>query len=301
MTGQLESPLPAVSQQPVYRGASASAIQHHYDVSNDFYALWLDATRSYSCALWAGEEDTLEAAQQRKLDYLAEAANVAGAARVLDVGCGWGGMLHRLIEGHRVAHAVGLTLSAAQAEHVLRRADDRYEVRVENWIDHEPTAPYEAIISIGAFEHFARFGMTRGARVAAYRQFFERCYDWLPHGRRLVLQTNVKGNNVRLNRRTVRDLMFIVDHIFPESELPWMSEILEASERCFDVGSARNDADHYARTCQEWLVRLLASRERAEELVGERMVADYTRYLQAAVDAFTQRHLGLARIVFERV
>lgn len=290
-----------VVENEAYRGASAEAIQHHYDVSNDFYALWLDPTRTYSCALWDGDDDTLQAAQERKFDYLADGARARGVSRVLDVGCGWGGMLRRLIEHHGVAHGVGLTLSEAQAEHVAGWADDRYEVRVENWVDHEPEEPYDAIVSIGAFEHFADFGMTRADRIEAYRRFFDRCRDWLPERGRLALQTNVKGNNVRLDRQTTRDLLFIVDRIFPESEIPWTSEILEASERRFDLVSVRNDPDHYARTCAEWHKGLLAHRERAEELVGAEMVADYERYLRTTVGHFSNRHLGLARLVFERV
>jgi cyclopropane-fatty-acyl-phospholipid synthase len=288
------------TSQVKYQGASASSIQHHYDVGNDFYALWLDQTRSYSCALWDGENDTLKVAQERKLDYLARGAGAIGASRVLDVGCGWGGLLRRLVTVHGVGHATGLTLSDAQAEHISTWADDRYDVRVQNWIDHHPDKPYAAIISIGAFEHFADMGLRREGRIAAYRAFFERCHEWLPQGGRLALQTNVKGNNVKMDRQTVRDLLFIIDKIFPESELPWTSEIIEASERRFDVVSVRNDPDHYARTCQEWHDGLVANRDRAVELVGEEMVVDYERYLAAASDAFTKRHLGLMRIVFER-
>jgi cyclopropane-fatty-acyl-phospholipid synthase len=284
-----------------YRGASAQAIEHHYDVGNDFYTLWLDKTLSYSCALWEGEADTLPAAQERKLDYLVAGARAAGKQRVLDVGCGWGGLLRRLVERHGVAAVTGLTLSRAQAEHVARWTDDRYDVRVQNWAEHQPDRPYDAIISIGAFEHFADLGMLRIERVHAYRRFFARCHEWLPPGGRLALQTNVKGNNARMNRATVRDLLFIIDRIFPESELPWPSEILEASERLFDVVSVRNDPDDYARTCRQWREGLLAHRDEAEELVGTDTVADYDRYLAAASDAFTKRHLGLVRIIFERV
>jgi cyclopropane-fatty-acyl-phospholipid synthase len=144
-------------------------------------------------------------------------------------------------------------------------------------------------------------GLNRSGRVAAYRAFFERCRDWLPPGGRLALQTNVKGNNVKMDRQTVRDMLFIIDKIFPESELPWISEIIEASERSFDVVSFRNDADHYARTCQEWLDGLRAHHAQATELVGAAMVADYERYLAAASDAFLKRHLSLVRIGFARV
>lgn len=283
-----------------YQGASAEAIEHHYDVGNDFYALWLDPTRSYSCALW-NDGDTLQTAQERKLDYLAEAVRAPGAARVLDVGCGWGGLLRRLVERHDVGQVTGLTLSQEQASYVNGWADARYDVRVQNWAAHQPEQPYDAIISIGAFEHFADMGLTRAGRIAAYREFFERCAQWLPRGGRLGLQTNVKGNHVRMDRTTVRDLLFIIDRIFPESELPWPSEILEASERLFDVVSVRNDPDDYARTCLEWLTSLLAQRDRATELVGAQTVADYERYLAASVSAFAKRHLGLMRIVFERV
>jgi cyclopropane-fatty-acyl-phospholipid synthase len=290
-----------VTSQVDYQGASAASIQHHYDVSNEFYALWLDPARVYSCALWTEKSDTLHVAQKRKFDYLIDAAGAGGAKRVLDVGCGWGGLLRRLVELHGVEHAVGLTLSEAQAEYVSSWADKHYDVRVQNWAEHTPDEPYDAIISIGAFEHFADMGLNRSGRVAAYQAFFERCRDWLPPGGRLALQTNVKGNNVKMDRQTVRDMLFIIDKIFPESELPWISEIIEASERCFDVVSFRNDADHYARTCQEWLDGLRAHRAQATELVGAAMVADYERYLAAASDAFVKRHLSLVRIGFARV
>ncbi|MDT3397406.1 class I SAM-dependent methyltransferase [Streptomyces sp. B1866] len=197
--------------------------------------------------------------------------------------------------------ATGLTLSAAQAAHIGAWADDRYDVRVENWADHEPGRPYDAIVSAGAFEHFADFGLGRAGRVAAYRAFFQRCHDWLPPGGRLALQTNVKGNNTRMDRAAVRDLLFIADRIFPESELPWTSEILEAAERLFDVVTVRNDPEHYRRTCELWLTSLTARRERAAELVGAGTVADYERYLRAAADGFARRHLGLVGAVFERV
>ncbi len=284
-----------------YRGSSPEAIQHHYDLSNDFFALWLDPSRTYSCALWDGPADTLDGAQARKLDFLAIGARASGARHVLDIGCGWGSMLRRLVEHHGVAHATGLTLSNAQQDYLLARGDGRLDVRVENWADHQPDAPYDAIISIGAFEHFADFGMTRTARVAAYRHFFERCRDWLPPGRRLAVQSITNGNNTRLDRKMTRDLLFIVDRIFPESQLPWPSEMLEASERCFDVVQIRNDPEDYARTCREWLAGLTAKRDAAQQLVGNEVVAEYERYLRTAVEAFAKRHIGLMRVVFEGV
>lgn len=285
-----------------YAGASARAIEHHYDVSNAFYELWLDDSLTYSCALWELDDpaDTLEAAQARKLDYLAGAACAGGARRVLEVGCGWGSLLERLTDVHGVGRAVGLTLSPAQAAYVQARAGERVEVRVENWADHVASEPYDAIVSIGAFEHFASYGLTQAEREAAYRRFFVRCRELLRPGGRLALQTNVKGNNTRLDRATVAELRFIIETIFPESELPWLSEIARASERLFDPISLRNDPEHYARTCAEWHRRLVGNRGRAVDLVGERVVGDYERYLGSTVRHFQARHLGLARLVLVR-
>ncbi|MDE3070822.1 MAG: class I SAM-dependent methyltransferase [Acidobacteriota bacterium] len=284
-----------------YRGASEEAIRHHYDIGDAFYELWLDPSLTYSCGLWEDGERGLAAAQRRKLDHLIGAAGAAGAARVLDVGCGWGGHMRRLIGEHEAGHVVGLTLSEAQAASIARWADHRCEVRVENWAEHEPDEPYRAILSVEAFEHFADFGMPRTARVNAYREFFARCHEWLPPGGRLVIQTGVKGNNVRVERELARELMFIVREVFPESELPWIAEIFEASQRRFEVVSVHNDPHDYVLTLGAWLERLQASRTRAAELLGERVVGDYERYLRTAALAYERHHLGLLRAVFERV
>lgn len=283
-----------------YRGSSAKAVQQHYDLSNEFYGLWLDPGRTYSCALWA-DGDTLESAQNRKLDYLIEGARATGAERVLDVGCGWGSLLLRLTEQHGVRHAVGLTLSQEQAAWIGALNRPRCEVRLQNWIDHPVDQHYDAVISIGAFEHFARSGLSRKDRVAGYREFFQRCRAWLPLGGRLALQTNVKGNNPRVDRRTARDMLFINDLIFPETEIPRTAEVLEASENIFDPKVARNDPDHYARTTHEWHDRLRVRREEAEELVGATRTASYLRYLSAVAEHFHRRHIGLLRIIFEAV
>ncbi|MFF2407942.1 class I SAM-dependent methyltransferase [Streptomyces sp. NPDC058092] len=286
-----------------YQGATAEAIKHHYDVSNDFYGLWLDKSLTYTCALWdePSVAEELEAAQIRKLDHLIEGAGAAGARRVLDVGCGWGSVLKRLTGVHGVEHAVGLTLSDSQAELVRAAELPRTEIRVENWLHHEPAEGYDAIISIGAFEHFARTGLSRAERIASYREFFERCRSWLPLRGRIALQTNIKGNNNVMDKATVRELMFIMETIFPESEIPALSEVVESSEKLFDVVSLRNDPDHYARTCAEWLRRLQENRESAVRISGEEHVANYENYLGACVRHFTDRHLGLVRIVLEKV
>ena len=158
-----------------YLGARPAAIRHHYDVGNEFWRIWLDPTMSYSCAMWEDPDDDLERAQRRKLDFHVDQARAAGAARVLDVGCGWGAMLMHLVGSHGVKHAVGLTLSDAQAEYLRAIAPGNVEVLVRSWSDYEPTEPFDAIISVGAFEHFARQGLSPEEQIEAYRRFFRSC------------------------------------------------------------------------------------------------------------------------------
>jgi cyclopropane-fatty-acyl-phospholipid synthase len=191
-------------------------------------------------------------------------------------------------------------LSKDQFDWARNHSPKGVEVNLENWYDHSATSRYDAIISIGAFEHFASYGQTRRQRVSCYREFFIRCRDWLPRGGRISLQTMTKGNNVQLDRRVIADLEFVINTIFPDSELPWLSELLEASEKAFDVVTLRNDPDHYARTCRAWLENLRGQRLPARDLVGDEVVANYERYLDVCAEQFSRRHLGLVRIVLER-
>src|SRR5262245_624475 len=167
------------------RGGSEAAIQYHYDVSNAFYALWLDETLTYSCGLWgaADDPDDLLAAQQRKIDYHLDAAGISRARHVLDIGCGWGSLLERALEHAQVETATGLTLSEAQFQHVAARARAGLRIRKESWISHQPTTKYDSIVSIGAFEHFASPGDSTAEKVRLYWEFFRKCRSWLtPEG-----------------------------------------------------------------------------------------------------------------------
>lgn len=277
-------------------GASAAAIQRHYDVGNDFYGLFLDATRTYSCALFRDGDD-LEQAQLRKHDWHARQAGAAGAARVLDVGCGWGAGLRRLVEHHGVERAVGLTLSERQRDHVASLGDPRIEVRLESWVDHRPVQPYDAIISVGAFEHFARFGDSSAQKCSAYRAYFERCRELLRGRARMTLQSIAYGDLPRDQR--FRDT-FIADEVFPESDLPRLAEIAEACEGLFEIVRVRNDRRDYAHTCRAWFQRLRANRSRALECAGPETTARYERFLRTFAYSFSLGAFDLLRIALRR-
>jgi cyclopropane-fatty-acyl-phospholipid synthase len=281
-------------------GAGLASISFHYDQSNDFFALWLDPTMTYSSALWQGATDDLQTAQLRKLDYLIGGARAAGARRVLDIGCGWGSLLRRLTDEHGVERAHGITLSEAQVEFINRPRDPRYDATLENWQTHEPGELYDAIISIGAIEHFVRLGSDEETRRRTHRDFFEHCRSWMAPGGRLALQTVSKGD-VPLDRQGRRDLRLIVSEIFPNIDAPWLAELVRACDGLFEVTSLRNDRMDYARTLMEWRGRLAQSKDRAAALVGAEVVERHEDFFAGSARHFALGQAGLLRIVFQAV
>ena len=277
----------------VQPGASREAIQAHYDVSEDFFRLWLGPEMVYSAALFEDGDD-LAAAQMRKLDHHIDAAKARGAARVLDVGCGWGAMLRRLVKTAGVKEAVGLTLSASQAAWVRREPIPAITVREESWREHRPEAPYDAIVSIGAFEHFARPGLSPDEKLTAYREFFEFCHGALKPNGRLSLQTIAYvGSRSELPP-------FIANEVFRESELPLIAEPLIAAADTFEVVALRNDREHYDRTLRMWERALLAHEQEAIALVGADAVAHFHRYLKISAMGFRTGAICLLRMGFVR-
>jgi cyclopropane-fatty-acyl-phospholipid synthase len=283
-----ELPTPAAA-------ASASAVRAHYDVSNDFYRLWLGPTMAYSSALWSSA-GTLEDAQLGKLDFFARHVLPKPGSRVLDIGCGWGTNLRRLTRVHRAAEAIGLTLSVAQREYVTD-----LDVRLEGWQEHVPEGGYDAITSYGAFEHFAADGSTSAQRVASYRTFFERCFEWLPDRGRLGLETiahdDAPDTSARFGRGPLGD--FVLE-LFPESLCPHLSEVVLGFEPWFELEVLRSDGADFARTFRAWTLGLRAHQAEAATVVGEDTVARFRRYLASSETQFRLRILTNYRLVLRR-
>lgn len=277
----------------VYDGTSAGAIQQHYDLGNAFYRLWLDPSMTYSAAVWEGTDD-LAQAQVAKLEHHIQASGAHGAARVLDVGCGWGSTLRRLVEDHQVGHAMGLTLSEDQHQQVRSMGLPGVDVRLESWSDHVVDEPYDAAISIGAFEHFARVDHTPEQKARAYARFFDKMHSLLRPGARLSLQSIVFGTLDELDP-------FIQQQIWPESNLPHLHELVAATRKRFEVEVLTNDRMDYARTCRAWSANLAAQRANAEALVGPEGYANYQRYLKMSARAFEVGAMGLIRVRLRRL
>ena len=285
-------------------GASAGAIRSHYDVSNSFYELWLGPSMMYSSAMWAPATTgtDLELAQQRKIDFFADRVLPGpGSGRVLDVGCGWGGTLRRLIEAHRVTDATGLTLSRAQLDYLTGHPVPGAGIRLEDWNDHAPGEPYDAIFSFGAFEHFARDGTTGPQRIATYRRFFRSCMEWLAPGGRLALETiahdGAPDTDAPLGRGPLGDFVL---SLYPESICPHLGEIVLGFEPFFEVEVLRSDPADFARTCRAWLTALRDHEHEAAAVVGERLARQFRRYLAASEIQFRMRIVTNYRLILHR-
>jgi cyclopropane-fatty-acyl-phospholipid synthase len=296
MTPGLAGVRPSASGWLESNGASAAAIAAHYDVGNAFFALWLDPALVYTCADWRGGADGLAAAQRQKIDYYADALGFVPGARVLDIGCGWGGALTHFIRGRGAAEAVGLTLSESQAAYIAAEAVPGVTAHLTSWVDYDPDVPFDAIISIEAIEAFARQGLTRAEKVKIYRALFSRAHRWLKPGGGFGLQMIAYGSATpaQFDR-------FIAEMVFPESDLPFLSEVIEAAEGLFETVSLRNDRADYVRTLKTWLANLKAARPAAGALVGAAVVRRFEDYLRLSWHMFATGACDLHRIVFRRI
>lgn len=271
-------------------GGSPEGIRHHYDISNDFWRLMLGPTYTYSAALFADPNDDLETAQNRKINWHLAASNAHNAESVLEIGCGWGTILGRLSRNGKAKRIVGLTLSEEQAKLLRARAMPRVEVKVENWANYEAQDKFDSIISIGAFEHFAKPSESQEEKIAVYRDFFERCSRWLTPGGRMSLQTIAFG---AMKREEASE--FINTEIYPESDLPFLGDIVEATNGLFEITAFRNDRFDYARSYDEWLRNLRDRRDEAVAMVGEEQVRRFEKFYKIGSIGFRMGKIWLLR------
>jgi cyclopropane-fatty-acyl-phospholipid synthase len=288
-------------EETITLGASKQAISHHYDLSNDFYKLWLDANMLYSSALWEGC-DHLEDAQINKLDHHIKQSKADKAKNVIDVGCGWGALIERLDKKYEVNNIIGLTLSEAQAEWIRYKNNPKLNVLVEAWNDHRPDKPYDAMISIGAFEHFARLEDTDEQKQANYRKFFEWAHSCLEQGSYLSLQSFAySGKKSREEIKKSKGTQFLSNEIFKETDPPSLLDIVVSSRGLFEIVNLRNDRLDYSKTCKLWHKRLKEKQVEAIGIVGETTYKNYLDYLMCSYLGFETGLLDLYRITFKRI
>lgn len=273
-------PRPAIELRPRGRRHSrerdARAVRHHYDVSNDFFALMLDASMTYSCAIFEREDEPLESAQERKLQTVCRKLALQEGERVLDVGCGWGSFPVHAAVNHGV-QVVGITLSEPQARLARERADaagvgDRVEIRV---MDYRELAGerFDAIASIGMVEHVG------AARIDLYATQLAGLLE--PGGRLL------NHGIARLRHGEGEAGSFSERYVFPDAAPLHLSRVLAALEAAgFVTEHVEGYAEHYARTLTHWLQNLESDPQAAERLAGAERLRVWRLYLRAARSGF---------------
>jgi cyclopropane-fatty-acyl-phospholipid synthase len=276
-------------------------VQHHYDLSDDFYRLFLDPTQTYSCAYFERDDMTLEQAQIAKIDLALGKLAMQPGMTLLDIGCGWGATLMRAIETYDV-NVIGLTLSKNQQAHVEKLFAQSHSPRskrvlLQGWEQfHEPV---DRIVSIGAFEHF---GFDR------YDPFFTMAHGVLPHNGVMLLHTiiqssdeEIKERGLPLTMKIVRFVKFIMEEIFPGGRLPKVARVEEhATKAGFNITRVQSLRLHYARTLDHWAEALESRKDEAIAVQSEEVYDRYARYLTGCAEMFREGYIDVCQFTCEK-
>jgi len=270
----------------------AAAIAHHYDVSNEFYALFLDPLMVYTCAYYRDPDGKLEQAQADKLDLVCKKLRLRPGETMLDIGCGWGSLAIWAAQ-HYGVRAHGVTLSRAQAEYATARIareglGDRCLVECRDVRDLAADARYDKIAAVGVIEHIG---------IPNYGAFFGRVRAMLVDG---GLYLN-HGITHAFHWQASSQTEFLYRHVFPNGDLAGLTEMLVAMERArWEVLDVEGLRLHYARTCRQWVERLEARADEARALVGERVYRTWRLYLTCSAVAFENGSIGLYQVVMRK-
>lgn len=270
------------------RARDRAAVTHHYDVGNDFYRLLLGPSLTYSCGYFPRPDTTLEEAQDAKHELVAAKLGLEPGMRLLDIGCGFGGMVLHAARTRGVT-AVGVTVSPAQhalaAERVrAARLEDRVEIRLADYRDVDD-GPYDAVSSIGMFEHV---GLDRMG------EYFARIRGLLaPGGRLLNHAISRPGRDAAIGRRS-----FLARYVFPDGELHEVGSVVSAMSReGFEIRDVESLREHYARTTREWVANLEGAWGEAVALVGEGRARIWRLYLAGSALAFSAGRIGVHQVL----
>jgi cyclopropane-fatty-acyl-phospholipid synthase len=270
----------------------SKAVRSHYDVSDDFFGLWLDPRRVYSCAYFRRADDTLEIAQEQKLDHICRKLRLTAGERFLDIGCGWGALVIWAAERYG-AQALGITLSRNQHEYARARIrelglEGRCEVRLLDYRDVPEERAFDKIASVGMFEHVGR------DNLAAYFGKIARLLR--PGG--LVLNHGITHNTPGRRQLGSEIGDFIDRYVFPGGELTHISVVLEALSaqglESWDVESLR---PHYAKTLWHWVERLEANRAAALAAVGEKLYRIWRIYMAGSALGFERGWMTIYQVL----
>ncbi|MEA3214513.1 MAG: cyclopropane-fatty-acyl-phospholipid synthase, partial [Acidimicrobiia bacterium] len=274
------------------RERDAAAVSHHYDVSNRFYELILGPAMTYSCAVFESEADSLETAQARKLELVCRKLDLKEGMRLLDVGCGWGSMAIHAARVHGV-RVVGVTVSQRQVEWAraaVARAglQDLVDIRCQDYRDIND-GPYDAISSIGMFEHVGT------KRTAEYLSVL---HGLLRPGGRLL---NHAISSTFEDNGELRSRSFLNRYVFPDGELMEAGQVVTAAQRAgFEARNLESLREHYNLTLRRWVDNLEANWEEAVAEVGEGRTRVWHLYLAGSADNFGRGGISVNQLLAVR-
>ncbi|BBZ15002.1 cyclopropane mycolic acid synthase family methyltransferase [Mycobacterium branderi] len=276
-------------------------VQAHYDLSDDFFRLFLDPTQTYSCAYFERDDMTLQQAQLAKIDLALGKLGLQPGMTLLDIGCGWGAAMKRAIE-HYDVNVVGLTLSKNQAAHVQTMFDEMdtacsKRVLLTGW--EEFREPVDRIVSIGAFEHFG---------IERYPAFFKMAYEALPADGVMLLHTIVRPTfkalrqrGLRLTHELVHFCQFILAEVFPGGYLPPTPMVEDrATEAGFTVARIQSLQPHYARTLDSWAANLQANMRQALSIQSQGVYDRYMTYLTGCAQLFRDGYTDVCQLTLQK-
>ncbi|BBY11882.1 cyclopropane-fatty-acyl-phospholipid synthase [Mycobacterium marseillense] len=276
-------------------------VQAHYDLSDDFFRLFLDRTQTYSCAYFERDDMSLEEAQIAKIDLALGKLGLQPGMTLLDVGCGWGATMMRAVEKYDV-NVVGLTLSRNQVEHVegliaQSKSPRSARILLQGWEQFDE--PVDRIVSIGAFEHFGH---------ERYDAFFTLAHDLLPDDGVMLLHTitglhpkEMAERGMPLSFEFARFIKFIVTEIFPGGRLPSIPMVKErATANGFTVSRVQSLQPHYAKTLDIWAAALQAHKDEAIAVQSEEVYERYMKYLTGCADAFRIGYIDVNQFTLQK-
>lgn len=276
-------------------------VQAHYDLSDEFFKIFLDPTRTYSCAYFEREDMSLEEAQIAKVDLSLGKLGLKPGMTLLDIGCGWGTTIIRALERYDV-NVVGLTLSRNQQAHTQQRLDEHPSQRdkrvlLRGWEQFDEKV--DRIVSIGAFEHFGR---------DRYPDFFTMAYEALPADGVMLLHTIIQPSEddfaereLPITMTKLRFMKFIMDEIFPGGDLPPARIVQEQAERAgFSLTRVQQLRLHYARTLDTWAAALEANRDEAIAVQSQEVYDRYMKYLTGCAELFREGYTDIAQFTLAK-
>ena len=270
----------------------AASIQYHYDVSNDFYALWLDRNMVYSCAYFKTGDESIDVAQEQKLDHICRKLRLRPGEKLLDIGCGWGALV-RWAAKHYGVDATGITLSHNQHALANRRiADDglgaHCRVLLQDYRDVAGEGVYDKISSVGMFEHVGLKNLPI---------YFRKIHTLLREGG-LVMNHGITSVDPESRSVGLGAGEFIGKYVFPHGELPHASLVLKEMARAeLEVVDVETLRQHYARTLWHWSERLEANLDAARRHAGDKRARIWRAYLAGCAHAFEQRWVSIHQVL----